>query len=103
MVNGISGTGMMNNAIVGDISGTARPQNLEQAAQQFEALFLRSMLSQMRKSADVLASDDSPFNSKQQRIMRDMYDDTLATSLASQRSGGIANLLIQQLSGESVK
>lgn len=103
MVNGISGTGVINNAIVGDISGTVRPQNLEQAAQQFEALFLRSMLSQMRKSADVLASEDSPFNSKQQRMMRDMYDDTLATSLASQRSGGIANLLIQQLSGESVK
>jgi flagellar protein FlgJ len=90
------------NSIAGDLSGTSRPENLEQAAVQFEALFLRSMLSQMRKAADVLAADDSPFNSKQQRMMRDFYDDTLATTLASQRSSGIAELLIQQLGG-SVK
>lgn len=91
------------NSIAGDLSGTSRPENIEQAAVQFETLFLRSMLTQMRKSADVLASDDSPFNSKQQRMMRDFYDDTLATTLASQRSSGIADLLIQQLKSSSSK
>lgn len=30
----------------GDLSGQVKPQNLEQAAEQFEALMLRSMLSQ---------------------------------------------------------
>ncbi|AKJ41390.1 rod-binding protein [Pragia fontium] len=103
MVNSISGFGAVNNTIAGDLSGTARPESLEQAAQQFEALFLRSMLQQMRKAADVLAADDDPFNSKQQRMMRELYDDTLATSLASQRSGGIANMLIQQLGSKDVK
>ncbi|CNL21816.1 rod-binding protein [Yersinia aleksiciae] len=81
----------------GSFSGDLRPQDLEQAAVQFEALFMRSLLQQMRKSAEALAADDDPFNSKQQRMMRDFYDDKLATTLASQRSSGIAHLLIQQL------
>ena len=74
-----------------------KPQNLEQAAEQFEALMLRSMLSQMRKASDVLG-EDNPFNSKQQRMMRDFYDDRLASDLASQRSTGITQMIINQLS-----
>lgn len=81
----------------GDITGQVKPQNLEQAAEQFEALMLRSMLSQMRKAADVLG-EDNPFNSKQQRMMRDFYDDKLAFQLASQRSTGIAQMIVNQLS-----
>ncbi len=81
----------------GDLSGQVKPQNLEQAAEQFEALMLRSMLSQMRKSSDVLG-EDNPFNSKQQRMMRDFYDDRLASDLASQRSTGITQMIINQLS-----
>ena len=69
----------------GDMTGQVKPQNLEQAAEQFEALMLKSMLSQMRKAADVLG-EDNPFNSKQQRMMRDFYDDKMASELAS-RSG----------------
>lgn len=84
-------------SIAGDITGSTKPQDLEQAAVQFEAMFLRSMLQQMRKAADVMAADDSPFNSKDQRMMRDFYDDTLATTLASQRSAGIAEMLVKQL------
>ena len=100
MINAI-GSSNAGNTIAGDLTGSARPANIEQAAQEFEAIFLRSMIQQMRKAADVLAADDDPFNSKQQRMMRDFYDDTLATNLASQRSGGIANLLIQQLGGNN--
>ena len=81
----------------GDISGQIKPQNLEQAAEQFEALMMRSMLSQMRKASDVLG-EDNPFNSKQQRMMRDFYDDRLASDLASQRSTGIAQMIVNQLS-----
>ncbi|MBJ9279591.1 rod-binding protein [Citrobacter koseri] len=81
----------------GDLSGQVKPQNLEQAAEQFEALMLRSMLSQMRKASDVLG-EDNPFNSKQQRMMRDFYDDRLASDLASQRSTGITQMIINQLS-----
>ncbi|MBE4854316.1 rod-binding protein [Enterobacter cloacae complex sp. P40RS] len=81
----------------GDITGQVKPQTLEQAAGQFEALMLRSMLSQMRKASDVLG-EDNPFNSKQQRMMRDFYDDKMASELASQRSTGIAQMIINQLS-----
>ena len=81
----------------GDMTGQVKAQNLEQAAEQFEALMLRSMLSQMRKAADVLG-DDNPFNSKQQRMMRDFYDDKMASELASQRSTGITQMIINQLS-----
>ncbi|MEZ2600615.1 rod-binding protein [Kluyvera intermedia] len=81
----------------GDMTGQVKAQNLEQAAEQFEALMLRSMLSQMRKASDVLG-EDNPFNSKQQRMMRDFYDDRMASDLASQRSTGIAEMIIKQLS-----
>lgn len=81
----------------GDVTGQVKPQNLEQAAEQFEALFLRSMLKEMRKASDVMG-EDNPFNSKQQRMMRDFYDDKLAGQLASQGSTGIAQMIVSQLS-----
>lgn len=86
------------NVIPGDISGGHKAQNLQQAAEQFEGLFLRAMLQQMRKASDVLAQGDNPFTSKQQTMLRDFYDDKLAATLASQRSSGIAEMIIRQLS-----
>lgn len=87
----------------GDMTGQVKPQNVEQAAEQFEAMFLRSMMQQMRKASDAMAAEDSPFNSKQQRMMRDFYDDRLASELASQRSTGIAGMIIAQLAPTGVK
>lgn len=81
----------------GDITGQAKPQNVAQAAEQFEAMFLHSLMQQMRKASDALVADDDPFNSKQQRMMRDFYDDKLASLLASQRASGIAALIVAQL------
>jgi Rod binding protein len=82
--------------IPGDLSGGLKPQNLEQAAEQFEALFLRSMMKEMRKSSDALFADN-PFESKQQKMMRDFYDDKLALHLATTRSSGIAQMIMAQL------
>ena len=87
----------------GDMTGQVKPQNVEQAAEQFEAMFLRSMMQQMRKASDAMAAEYSPFNSKQQRMMRDFYDDRLASELASQRSTGIAGMIIAQLTPAGVK
>lgn len=84
-------------AIPGDVGGTIRPQNLEQAAGQFEAMFLRSILQEMRKSVDAISSENGLFSSREARTLRDFYDDALAQDLASQRSTGIADLLIKQL------
>lgn len=87
--------------MAGSFIGERQAQNLEQVAEQFEALFMRTLLQKMRNAAEALAAADDPFTSKQQRMMRDFYDDKLAATLASQRSSGIAGLLIQQLGGKS--
>lgn len=84
-------------ATSGDAIAGAKPQTLEQAAEKFEAMFLRQMLQEMRKSADVLAGDEGLFSSRESKTVRDFFDDALAQDLASQRSTGIASLLIQQL------
>ena len=97
MINSLS---LPLNIIPGDISGDHKAQNLQQAAEQFEGFFLRSMLQQMRKAADALSDGNNPFMSKQQQMMRDFYDDKMATVLTSQRSSGIAEMIIQQLSGQ---
>lgn len=94
-INGIS---RLLNVIPGDIGGERKAQNLQQAAEQFEGLFLRAMLQQMRKASDALSNGDDPFTSKQQAMLRDFYDDKLASQLASQRSTGIAEMIIKQLS-----
>ncbi|PRD17350.1 rod-binding protein [Pantoea coffeiphila] len=82
----------------GDFTARVKPKNLEEAAGEFEAMFLRQMLQEMRKSVDALAGEDGLFNSREARTLRDFYDDALAQELASQRTTGIAGLLIQQLS-----
>lgn len=94
MINAVNRTPQ---TIPGDFTGTRKAENLEQAAGQFEALFLRTMLSQMRKATDALADGDNPFSSKQQQMMRDFYDDKLASVLASQRSCGVAEMIVRQL------
>ncbi|OAE08576.1 peptidoglycan hydrolase [Pantoea sp. OXWO6B1] len=85
------------NMLPADMGGEVKPQNLEQAAEQFEAMFLRSMMKQMRKASQALADNNNPFDSKQQRMMQEFYDDKLASQLASQRSTGIAHMIISQL------
>lgn len=86
---------------MGDVSGQLKPNTLDEAAGQFEAMFLRQLLQEMRKSVDTLAGDDGLFSSREARTLRDFYDDALAQELASQRSTGIAELLIQQLSSKT--
>lgn len=85
----------------GDFSGRVKPKNLEEAAGQFEAMFLRQMLQEMRKSVDALVGENGLFSSRESRTLRDFYDDALAQELASQRTTGIAGLLIRQLSVET--
>lgn len=76
------------------------PSALEVAAEQFEALFLQQVLKQMRKAGDVLAADN-PMRSRELDTLRDFHDGMLADTLASKRQTGIADLLVQQLSGNT--
>ncbi|GAW96278.1 MULTISPECIES: flagellar assembly peptidoglycan hydrolase FlgJ [Colwellia] len=73
---------------------------LKEAAQQFEAIFMRMLLSSMRKAQDVLESD-SPFNSETSKFYRDMHDQQMAIELSSNGSLGLSDLIIRQLGGDS--
>lgn len=72
---------------------------LEEAAKQFEGIFVQMMLKSMRQAQDVLADKDSPFNSQQVTFYRDMHDKQLATELATNSSLGLADIIIQQFGG----
>ena len=78
--------------------GNAREQQLQAAAEQFEALFLQQILKQMRKASDVLA-EGNPMRSREMDTMRDFYDEVLAETLAGRKQTGIADMLVKQLSG----
>jgi len=79
----------------------ARRQQLEVVAEQFEAMFLQQILKQMRKAGDVLGADN-PMRSRELSTMRDFYDEVLADTLAGKRQTGIADMLVQQLSGDAL-
>ncbi len=76
----------------------ARQQELQAAAEQFEALFLQQILKQMRKAGDVL-SEGSSVRSREMDTFRSLHDEILAETLAGQKQAGIADLLVRQLSG----
>jgi flagellar protein FlgJ len=70
---------------------------LDEAAKQFEAIFVQMMLKSMRKAQDVMADKDSPFNSEQVKFYRDMHDTQIASDLASNGSIGLAEIIVRQL------
>jgi len=80
------------------IPNSARPpassdeQKLEQAAQAFEAIFMRNMIEAMRQSS---LGDDLMGNSGGDQF-RDMMDDRLADEMVENNGLGIADLLIAQ-------
>ncbi len=78
----------------------AKKQALQEAAQQFEAIFMKMLLSSMRKAQDVLESD-SPFNSESSKFYRDMHDQQMAVELSSNGSLGLTDLIVRQLGGDS--
>lgn len=77
---------------------TVRENHLRQAAQQFEAIFMRQMLKEMRKVDALFDSKDNPLHSDAGQMMQGLYDDALCDSLAKQQSIGIAELIVKQLS-----
>lgn len=70
---------------------------LDEAAKQFEAIFVNMMLKSMRKAQDVMADEDSPFNSEQVKFYRDMHDTQMANDIASSGSIGLADIIVRQL------
>lgn len=70
---------------------------LEEAAKQFEAIFVQMLLKSMRQAQDAIADKDSPFNSEQVKFYRDMHDQQLATNLSTNGSIGLADVIVQQM------
>ena len=78
--------------------GESKKAALQEAAQQFEAIFMKMLLKSMRQAQDVLASD-SPFNSQSTKFYRDMTDQQMAVELSSNGSLGLSDLIVRQLGG----
>ncbi|HCA7077513.1 TPA: rod-binding protein [Citrobacter sedlakii] len=76
-----------------------KENDLQKAAQQFEAIFLRNMMKEMRKTNELFDSKDNPMNSDSGRMMQGFYDDQMCTSLAQHHGIGIAAMIVKQLSG----
>ncbi|WJG10555.1 flagellar assembly peptidoglycan hydrolase FlgJ [Aliiglaciecola sp. LCG003] len=94
-VNDIKGIDQLRQAALSGDKGA-----LDEAAKQFEAIFVQMMLKSMRKAQDALADQDSPFNSQQVKFYRDMHDQQLAVDLSTRGNIGIADIIVQQLSPE---
>lgn len=75
-----------------------KEEALQQAAKQFEAIFMQMLLKSMRQAQDVLESD-SPFNSQSTKFYREMHDQQLAVELSSKGTLGLADLIERQLGG----
>ena len=73
---------------------------LEQAAKQFEAIFMQMLMKSMRKSQDVVASD-SPFNSESTKFYRGMHDQQMSLELSNNGALGLSELIVRQLGGDS--
>lgn len=83
-----------------ETDGEAKQAALKEAAQQFEAIFMRMLLTSMRKAQEVLESD-SPFNSQSTKFYRDMHDQQMAVELSSNGSLGLTDLIVRQLGGDT--
>ncbi len=74
---------------------TKQHQKLVKAAQDFEAVFIGTMLKQMRKS---MAGDTPLFGGSQEsKMYQEMMDDAVAQQMSRTGSFGLANLLVKSL------
>ena len=73
---------------------------LQQAAEQFETLFLQNMLKSMR---DASYGDPIFGQSNGDTVYRQMFDEQLASEVASGPGVGLAELLVRQLGGTPVE
>lgn len=77
-------------------AGENDPAALREVANQFEALFLQTMLKSMREASlgDPLFGD-----SEQMEMYQGMMDQQMAVELASGKGVGLADMLVRQLGG----
>ena len=76
----------------GGEANSQAPQSMRQAAQAFEAVFIRQLIGSMRNAK---LADDA-FGSQATEQFRDMADSRLADSMSQQGTFGIADMLLAQ-------
>ncbi|MGI2858800.1 rod-binding protein [Shewanella algae] len=70
---------------------------LKQVSQQFEAMFLQTVLKQMRTASDAIADEENLLSSSNDGLYRDWYDSELALRLSQMQSTGLADVMSRQL------
>ena len=75
---------------------------LHKAAQHFESIFIGMMLKSMRQ-ANAVFEEGNPMHSNTTKFFRDMYDSQLANDMSEQGSVGLADIIVNQLSGDNDK
>ena len=71
-----------------EVTGISRNDQLQAAAEQFEAMFLQQILKQMRKAGDVL-SEDSLMRSRELDTMRERMRQVRARLAAAGKAGNV--------------
>lgn len=85
-------------AVAIDPAKAKQLEKLKGAAQQFEAVFLRQMISSMRSASlgeDILGNDGS-------KQFRDMADANTADQMAKRGTLGVADMLLKQFKGQVI-
>jgi peptidoglycan hydrolase FlgJ len=75
---------------------------IEKAAKEFEAFFMNMLFKSMRQASEVI-SEDSPFNSQQEKMFTSMLDEQMSVELSQQGNFGIAELMISQLTNSPIE
>lgn len=78
-------------------SDKGKEVKLKKACNDFEAIFVKQMLTTMRKSIPKGGLFESGY---EQEMFQSMHDDELAKSIASGKGLGIADALYNQVSGK---
>lgn len=92
-------SGKLSEADIAQAKKDAEARELRAVAEQFEALFVKQMLEQARKTK--LA--DELFGGSGNETFRSMLDDEYAQKMADTTSLGIAEALVQQLGGNGTR
>ena len=74
------------------------PEDMQQAARQFESLFIGMWLKSAREATDVIAQD-SPFASNALSLHQSMMDQQVAMHMARSGGVGLAEVIVRQMGG----
>ncbi|MDF0535735.1 rod-binding protein [Shewanella sp. A32] len=73
--------------------------SLQQASEQFEAVFLQLVLKNMNSATEAISGSDGMFASREQRMYQDIYNAQISQSLAASGQIGLAEKMVAQIGG----